>query len=183
MKNRVCKVCGVSKPLTTANFDRSSRVSKRTGERKVYFSTFTCKRCRYKRETQAMFLSETPEIYLREKWGTLSRKRRVQGVEVCGSLKGRAGVKYLMELWSVQRGLCAVTGRPMTWGRVAREDVKSQGYGSAVGIDRIDPKVGYVRGNLQLVCSQVNYMRGGLSEEDFTAWCEAVIRGQEPPFC
>ena len=183
MEKRVCKVCGISKPLTTANFDRSSRLSKRTGKRKWYFSTLTCKRCRYLRESRAMFLSETPEIFLREKWGVLSRKRRGQGVEVCASLKGRAGVKYLMELWSVQRGLCAVTGRPMTWGRVLKDDVRSQGYGSAVGIDRIDNEVGYVRGNIQLVCSQVNFMRSGLSEEDFADWCEAVVRGREPPFC
>ena len=183
MEKRVCKVCGISKPLTTANFDRSSRLSKRTGKRKWSFNHHTCKRCRYLRESRAMFLSETPEIYLRDKWNVLSRKRRGQGVEVCGSLKGRAGVKYLMELWSAQRGLCAVTGIPMAWGRVLQGDIKRDGLGTAVGIDRIDNEVGYVRGNLQLVCAQVNFMRSGLSEEAFLEWCEAVVRGQEPPFC
>jgi len=130
-----------------------------------------------------MSLSPTPEWFLHEKWKALSNRRLKENIEVCPSLKGRAGLAYLMELWSEQRGLCAVTGLPMTWGRVKREDIQSQGYGRAVGIDRIDGSVGYVRGNLQLVCSQVNYMRGGISQEDFLAWCESVIRGQEPPFC
>lgn len=169
--------------MTTQHFDRVFRVLKRTGERKARFSSLTCKRCRYERDTLSMFLSETPEIYLRDKWKTLSAKRRVQGIEVCGSLKGRAGVKYLMGLWSVQRGLCAVTGRPMTWGRALREDISREGFGTAVGIDRIDNGVGYVRGNIQLVCSQVNFMRSGLSEDAFLEWCEAVVRGHEPPFC
>lgn len=178
---RVCRVCGVEFPLDTAHFDRSSRKRK---DGSVYSSfNRTCKRCRYERDTRVALESDTPELYLRAKWVTLCRKRRLGGVEVCPSLWGKKGLPYLMGLWSTQRGLCAVTGVPMTWGRVSREDVSREGYGRAVGIDRIDNARGYIRGNLQLVCSQVNYMRGGLSEEAFLEWCRSVTRGQEPPFC
>ena len=180
--NRVCKTCGESKALNTKNFHSFHRVSKRTGGGKTIFRR-SCKPCQYGLEILSRASSSSPEAYLRRKWDTLHRRRLQADIEVCPSLRGSDGLAYLMELWSAQRGLCAVTGMPMTWGAVKRADVQRQGYGRAVGIDRIDASVGYVRGNLQLVCSQVNYMRGGLSEEDFLAWCESVIRGQEPPFC
>lgn len=180
--NRVCKVCGVRKKLNMANFGALYRVSRRTGSRLKTFR-HTCKTCSYDNKKTAMASSSSPELYLYEKWKVLYKRRLKADIEVCPSLIGRKGLSYLMELWSEQRGLCAVTGLPMTWGRVNRKDIQSQGYGRTVGIDRIDASVGYVRGNLQLVCSQVNYMRGGLSQEDFLAWCESVIRGQEPPFC
>lgn len=180
--NRVCRVCGERKELNTANFDGSYKVLKRTNVRKLMFSR-RCKRCRYSEDNVAMSLSPTPEWFLHEKWKALSNRRLKGDIEVCPSLRGRDGSAYLMELWSVQRGLCAVTGRPMTWGRALREDISREGFGTAVGIDRIDNNVGYIRGNIQLVCSQVNFMRSGLSEDAFLEWCEAVVRGQEPPFC
>jgi len=76
-----------------------------------------------------------------------------------------------------------VTGRPMTWGRVLQDDIKRDGLGTAVGIDRNDKNGGDVGGDLQLVCAQVNFMRSGLSEDAFADWCAAVVRGREPPFC
>lgn len=179
---RVCKTCGESKELNTENFSSVYRVLKRTNVRKRVFRR-SCKPCQYKLVILSRASSSSPEAYLRRKWNTLHRRRLRADIEVCPSLRGSDGLAYLMDLWSAQRGLCAVTGIPMTWGAVRRADVQSQGYGRVVGIDRIDGSVGYVRGNLQLVCSQVNYMRGGLSEDDFLEWCAAVVEGRVAPFC
>lgn len=175
---RVCKTCGKRLLLNTSNFDRE-----RGGLRKQFYFRRECKRCSYAFKSLKATESSSPEAYLWSKWYALSRRRRSRGIEVCPSLAGREGLSYLMDLWSAQRGLCALTGMPMTWGRVKRGDIKAEGYGRVVGIDRIDSSVGYVRGNLQLVCGQVNYMRGGLSEDDFLEWCAAVVEGRVAPFC
>lgn len=181
-EKRTCKKCGETKTLNTANYTCGYSTRKKTGKKVKSFS-LKCRQCVYSEQSLAIESSANPHRYLKDKWRILYQKRTKAGVYVCPDLKDEAGVEYLMSLWSAQRGLCAVTRLPMTWGRVSRKEVKHSGYGSKVSIDRIDPTAGYLRGNLQLVCGQVNYMRCGLTEEDFRYWCHQVIKGAEPPFC
>ena len=98
------------------------------------------------------------------------------------SLVGPAGIPFLMKLWEKQRGRCALTGLPMTWQIATREDIANgYGLGRNVSVDRIDNARGYVKGNIRLICSQLNYMRGSLSDNDFILWCELVVRHNGPP--
>ena len=55
------------------------------------------------------------------------------------------------------------------------------GLGRNVSVDRIDSARGYAKGNLRLICSQLNYMRGSLEDPDFLLWCELVVRHNGPP--
>lgn len=57
---------------------------------------------------------------------------------------------YVMSLWEQQGGRCALTKMPMLH---IIGDLRS------VSIDRIDPKQGHIRGNIQLVCQWVNYAK------------------------
>jgi hypothetical protein len=66
--------------------------------------------------------------------------------------------KYLKELWEVQGGLCAMTGFPMVF---------EVGHPRRVSPDRMNNKQGYVERNVRLVCSSMNFLRGGRSMEKF----------------
>lgn len=78
-------------------------------------------------------------------------------------------VEYLLSLWEVQNGNCALTGWPMSM---------LLGNGvipTNVSIDRIDSSRGYVVGNVQLVCRAVNIAKSDLSVDQFFALCAAVM--------
>ena len=76
---------------------------------------------------------------------------------------------YLMHLYAEQRGLCALSGVEMAYaagqGRTATN----------ISIDRIDSAVGYVRGNVHLVCDIANRMKQDLSVADLRTWCKRIL--------
>lgn len=68
--------------------------------------------------------------------------------------------EYLIELYHQQKGLCALSGIPMEhkWDNLC-----------SISVDRIDSKLGYVSGNVQLVCKWVNLAKQRHSNEEFRA--------------
>lgn len=76
---------------------------------------------------------------------------------------------YLVELWDSQEGLCAVSGVPMTHMRGKGKVMTN------VSIDRIDSDIGYVRGNIQLVCYVVNIMKHTLTLTELVWWCDQIL--------
>lgn len=64
--------------------------------------------------------------------------------------------EFLHSLWDAQGGLCALSGMPMLH---EFNNLRS------VSIDRIDSNLGYVPGNVQLVCRWVNLAKGKFSNE------------------
>lgn len=73
----------------------------------------------------------------------------------------------LQNLYESQGGNCALTGLPM-YATTDESDL-------AVSVDRIDNSLGYVLGNVRLVCSRVNLMMSNLDDAHFTWWCRAVV--------
>lgn len=67
-------------------------------------------------------------------------------------------VEYLVDLWQKQNQRCALTGKQMTY--------KFRNLFS-VSIDRIDSDVGYIEGNVQLVCQAANYAKNNFTNEEF----------------
>ena len=60
---------------------------------------------------------------------------------------------YLINLWEVNDGCCEVTGQPFDlepWGN------KGQVSPQAPSIDRIIPKLGYVKGNVRIITYHLN---------------------------
>ena len=175
---KVCKVCGLHKPNTAEYFPLLKKKSK-TSDTVWEYLAGKCRACRYERVKQIARNHPTPERYLNVRWRAICRNRPKKGIRVSEDLFKDAGVKYLMELWDKQRGLCAITGVPMTWGATEKSDMQTgKGLGRTVSIDRINNAQTYRRGNIQLVCAQVNYMRSSLSVEDFVAWCAMVVKNQ-----
>jgi hypothetical protein len=78
---------------------------------------------------------------------------------------------YLRGLYHGQRGLCALSGKEMTIiGERGSDD-----YWNSISIDRIDSSLGYIEGNVQLVCTGVNYMKKDMTDEMFIDFCKGVV--------
>ena len=147
------------------------------------YRTKTCKTCTRAKDRETLHGQPDPRRYLARNWNALCRQRRNKGVYVCPDLFGIPGVDYLMELWEHQGGRCALTGVAMTWVSMPIAEVRAgHGLGTSISVDRIqnDARIGYRKGNLRLVCSQINHMRSALPTEDFLHWCELVVRRMGP---
>lgn len=87
--------------------------------------------------------------------------------------------EFLTDLYILQKGQCALTGwimetQSFTFGKNEIRDTMS--------LDRIDSRIGYVRGNVQLVCWQVNIAKSDLLPHDFMNLCKSVIKWQRQSF-
>lgn len=78
--------------------------------------------------------------------------------------------EYLRGIYKSQDGKCALSGIEMTL-RGARGSTE---YWTSISLDRIDSKLGYIHGNVQLVCTAVNYMKKDMSDVDFITFCTKV---------
>jgi hypothetical protein len=81
-------------------------------------------------------------------------------------------VEFLKTLWVKQNGLCAYTKLPL---------VTKAHQLNTVSIDRIDSNVGYVDGNVQLVCKAVNKMKQEYRESDFLHLCHLIAQNNRLP--
>lgn len=95
------------------------------------------------------------------------------------SLRRRRGHEFsltlqdLLLLYELQGGKCAVTGLDMT--RVVGEGhVRTN-----VSLDRIDSSIGYVIGNVRLVCCIVNLMKHTMTDSELLLWCKNITKGIE----
>lgn len=78
----------------------------------------------------------------------------------------------LARQWRVQKGRCVYTGWEMSTFR---------GDPRLVSIERVDNAVGYVPGNVILVCWCANRARNTLTIQQFVEMCEAVVAFNTPP--
>lgn len=84
--------------------------------------------------------------------------------------------EYLLELFEKQDGLCAISKLPMAIDRYKNKEVRKTGrIPHSPSIDRIDPKIGYVEGNVQFVLAQVNYGKSDFSQQEFIDMCYAIV--------
>lgn len=77
--------------------------------------------------------------------------------------------EFLIKMWDDQKGLCAITGTPMS---LFAEETR---HSNLVSLDRIDANKGYTVDNVWLVCSKINYAKGVQSYEEFVEMCKAVV--------
>jgi hypothetical protein len=78
----------------------------------------------------------------------------------------------IVALYSGQRGLCVLSGRPLEFGRTSRNSA------NAVSLDRIIAGQAYARPNVQLLCRCVNIAKSTLSTEEFVRMCTDVARNR-----
>lgn len=80
-------------------------------------------------------------------------------------------IDYLVSILSRQEGLCALTGIHMTHGGGMTD--------TAMSIDRIDSRIGYIPGNLQLVCHRVNVMKMDMPDDQLWWWAKNLVTHDE----
>lgn len=72
---------------------------------------------------------------------------------------------YLVNLYNDQNGICAYSGRKMSF------DINSQ---ERLSLDRRDSSLGYTKSNVVWCCWTANNIKQDLSIEDFKAWIGAI---------
>lgn len=106
------------------------------------------------------------------KWRSSSPRKFLSSSLSKGIGRENLTLDHVMFLYESQKGLCALSGREMTY-------IAGQGkIATNISIDRINPFAGYVEGNVQLVCNQANIMKMQLTTEDLTQWCVDIITTQ-----
>lgn len=80
-------------------------------------------------------------------------------------------LEYVWELYLQQDKKCALTGCPIDF---AYE--KEERRVRTASLDRIDNDIGYVKGNVQWVLLEVNYMKRGMSVQKLIALCDKVVK-------
>lgn len=164
---KVCTKCGSVKPLS--NFYTSGK--KISGESKI---ASWCKNC----------VSQKMKSYHKRTWG----EKKLQFTAFKRTKTIRHFLLYLRSkavqrrknkeiisldalelLWISQKGMCALTGWPMTF-ELGKGLIQTN-----CSIDRIDSNFGYVVGNVQLVCRIANVFKSNLSQRDFISFCKAVV--------
>ena len=76
---------------------------------------------------------------------------------------------YLLEVWNKQNGSCAYTGLPL---------LLKANHPESVSLDRIDSQIGYLKGNVQLICFVVNKMKQEFSEDQFFYYCSLITNNK-----
>lgn len=149
-----CNVCKTDKPET--EFYPSEATLK--GYKR-------CKLCwRMMRQKR---INDDHESYLKLLFGQLRSKRRSQDFE------WEIEYEDLLSIWDAQKGKCALSNLNMTHHRRGGKKLPFN-----ASIDRINHNEGYVRGNVQLVCNQVNTMRHTLNIDEFWWWIKTIWEHQ-----
>lgn len=74
----------------------------------------------------------------------------------------------LMAMWDANEGRCALSGIKMTWGQ-------GRVLATSISLDRIDPDIGYAKGNVRLVCHSVNAFRGRMTDAEMLEMARAIV--------
>jgi hypothetical protein len=74
-------------------------------------------------------------------------------------------LEYLKEIYDNQNGLCPYTNIKMEIPRSSQdEDIKKSP--TKLSLDRIDPNLGYIKGNVEFVCYCINVMKNDFTKEE-----------------
>jgi len=74
--------------------------------------------------------------------------------------------EYCNSLLESQKNICAISGIRISLDK----------FNKTASIDRIDPSLGYVRGNVHWVHKKVNQMKWDFSLSEFLDWCRQIVR-------
>jgi hypothetical protein len=77
-------------------------------------------------------------------------------------------LEYLSNLFEKQKGKCALSGLDLEFGTTKL--IKT-----TASLDRIDSKVGYIKGNVQWVHKNVNWMKQDFSDDEFLTMCKKIV--------
>ena len=156
-----CTTCGKTLELNSKNFYR--RNDSFTGYQ------FRCKLCLVKDPNRYDRLINKDDLsyYIKDRYHGAKTRSNNKGITFDITLE------YLMDLWNKQNGLCAITKLPMTHS-ILQGKIKTN-----ASVDRIDPKLGYVYGNIQWICNIINVMKSTMTLNELIGFCELITKNNE----
>ena len=146
----ICTECHQSKPVAEFSTTDSGKYRKRK-----------CRTC--VQDNNRRTYSSSYQQYLMRVGYSLKHARKKQGFD------WELESEDLIDLWQRQKGRCALTNVIMTH---HRDGGGSKAFNASV--DRINPEVGYLKENLQLVCYAVNMLKGSLAPDEFFFWIKSI---------
>ena len=152
-----CSTCNETLPLSIEFFYR--RVDSETGFQ------HRCKKCLKKDPNRYDRLIKKDDLvyYLKDRiTGAKFRSKK-------RNLQFSITVDSLLKLWEEQEGFCKLTGLKMSHS-ILEGKIKTN-----LSIDRINPNLGYVENNVQLVCNAANVMKSNMSTEELIDLCKLII--------
>ena len=79
-------------------------------------------------------------------------------------------IEYVWDMYLAQDKKCALSGKDIGW--------SERGLTATASIDRIDSQEGYIKGNVQLVHKDVNFMKQQFDQEYFLDTCRQIVEYQ-----
>lgn len=79
----------------------------------------------------------------------------------------------VLVLWELCGGVCPVSGIEMSLEIAVGQGNRKPNKAS---LDRIIPSLGYVPGNVRLVCWAVNCMKANMTDDELLHWCKAIAQ-------
>lgn len=142
--DRIC--CSCKRTFPIEDFPKATNKS---GHR------YRCKECSRKRENEIK--SNNLRAYFSDLLKTSKESAKKRNID-CYELD----VDFLVELYDLQDGKCAITGIPMT--HIAGQGIVP----TNISMDRINSSIGYTKDNVQLTCRFINHAKMNMSMEQFT---------------
>jgi len=82
-------------------------------------------------------------------------------------------LEYLKQLLEKQNGLCSYTSIVLELPRSSQDaDIKKSP--TKLSLDRIDPNIGYIKGNVEFVCYCVNVMKNDFSKQKMVEFIKKI---------
>jgi hypothetical protein len=83
-------------------------------------------------------------------------------------------LKYLKGIWESQSGICSYTGIKMILPKSVMDYDKIHSLKKA-SLDRIDSSKGYIKGNVEFVCSSINLAKNSFTREKMKEFLSEII--------
>jgi 5-methylcytosine-specific restriction endonuclease McrA len=108
--------------------------------------------------------------------GEADKRRVLSGYRYGARRRGLAFEITCGEAEAILTSPCHYCGEPP---KPTQTTAKLHGHCSVTGIDRKNPKLGYVPGNVTSACGQCNRGKGTLTTEEFDAWLSQIAAFRE----
>ncbi len=151
-KTRTCKTCLINKHIDDYEIAKG-------------YKRRECRTCRSAGKRKK--ISNSPYLYINNLHGQLAyRRKKTHDFSV--------EREDLHNLYDRQEGRCQYSGIVMTHIKDG-----SGKYLSNISIERVDNSVGYVKGNIALVCLACNMMKYTLDLKELLNWCKIITKHNE----
>ena len=95
------------------------------------------------------------------------------------NIKMDISIEYIFDLLVLQNYKCALSGLDLIMSKSFSKDKTDSVSSTTASLDRIDPKLGYIKGNVQWVHKDINYMKNDYNQDYFINMCKLIAKNNE----